>query len=518
MNKKILLSVTLGTFLFSGCSMLGTNTEENISVNKKNSLYLNDEFVPHSKFSSEDEIFKNKNKHINTRASIELDDILITKDNLDVPRNLISKKIDNINFKSKKLGNAINLLLTGINNVSLMTGPNVDLNLPVTVKINNKNLFETLQRVCYSVGYYLTYDKDKETIYIATEQTRNYRIPSGILIVKKASNELTGGATIELEPEDPVVVLEEGLRKAIGSSGKGVFIDRASGLIMIKEHPIYIADIDDYILNFVRDRSRQFMLEAAIVEIDHKSSKALGVDISNLSTVIGDLPVFVNSLSGGTGGFTSSVITSSYSGSSVSLDSVISAINSKSVTNVVDRPRVVVFNHSVGFVNRGSQKSYISGEEVVQGIAGNPDRTISKSSTYEDGLKLAMRVDAMPNSDQITLSLAPSIKNGELVNSSAGNSSVQNLLLQTRELMTNVNLKNGDIIVLGGIKSTTNTKTNETSPWFDGIPILGDIFQNNRDDKTRIETLFLVKVSEIGQTTDTYEDSNLESFTLLNDN
>jgi hypothetical protein len=516
MNKKILLSLPLVSIMFNACMYSEPNVDKKVSVNQKNSLYLADEFVPNTEFSSEDDIYKTNQNKFKTKKIIELSDILVTNENRSIPRNLINKKIDNITFKSKKLGNTINLLLTGVNNVSIMYGPNVDLNIPINLRIHNKNLFETLQRVAYSVGYYLTYDQKKETLYLADKQIRNYRIPAGLLIDKTAENQLTGGASITLKPEDPFKMLEDGLKNAVGSKDKGIFIDKTSGLIMIKEHPMFIKEIDNYILDFVRDRSRQFMLETAVVEISHSENKALGVNVNNLSTVIGDLPVFVNSVTGGSGGYSSSVIKSSYAGSNVSLDAVISSINDKSETNVVDRPRVVVFNHSVGFVNRGSENSYISSIEIVQGVSGNPDRQVPKTSKYQDGLKIAMRVDAMPYSDDITLSLAPSITTGRLEQApGAADTAVEKLLTETREIMTNVNLKNGDIFVLGGIKSYRIDKTNESSPWFDGIPILGDIFQNNSKSKTQIETLFLVKVNEIGGTSDSYQNSSLESFSLL---
>lgn len=511
------LSILTASLLLSGCSVMSNFNDKEKSLDGKTSdkIILEDEFVPKNNLTTEEQIFKSKKTYV-LKQEYSLKDILVEDEYQGIPRSLVNKKIDNISFNKKKLGSVINLLLEGVDKVSLMIGPNVDLNTNVNIKIHNQNLYETLQRIAYSVGYHLYYDEMEKSIVVSPNQKRTYRIPSGILLSKTAENQLQGGANIVLKPEDPIQSLEKGLREAVGSQNKGVFIDKDSGLIIIKEHPAYIPEIDEYVLSFVQDRSRQFMLEAAIVEITHTDTDALGFDISNIQTSLGDLPVFVSSITGGSG-FTGATISSNFANQNLSLDSIITAINKKSVTNVVDRPRVVVFNHSVGFVNRGSEKSYIAGTEKIVSELGNTTGIAQRVETYQDGLKLAMRVDAIPNKDSITLSLAPSIKTGRLepVAGDESGAGVEKLLLETRELMTNANVKNGDIIVLGGIKSYTEQHLNEQTPFFASIPFLGNLFQNNKKDLTRIETLFLVKVEEIKRTEETMSGTKLESLDLL---
>lgn len=519
MRKKTLsLSLLSATILLSGCSLIsGTEAEKNTYNGKKSDIVLEDEFVDKRNLSTEDDILSSSDKQIYTlKQEYSMENILVNDEYSGVPRSLINKKIDSISFNRKKLGSAIELLLDGVDKVSLMIGPNVDLNTNVNIKIHNKNLYETLQRIAFSVGYHLYYDQVEKSIIVSPYQKRTYRIPSGILLSKTAENQLQGGSTITLKPEDPYMLLEKGLKEAVGSQNKGVYIDKDSGLIVVKDHPAYIPEIDEYVLSFVQDRSRQFMIEAAIVEITHTDTNALGFDINNLQTSVGDLPVFVSSITGGSG-FTGARISSNFANESVSLDSILTAIRGNSVTNVVDRPRVIIFNHSVGFVNRGSEKSYISGTEKIVSELGNTTGVAQKVETYQDGLKLAMRVDAIPKKDLITLSLAPSIKTGRLepVPGDESGAGVEKLLLETRELMTNANLKDGDIIVLGGIKSYAEQKTNEQTPFFYSIPFIGDIFQNNKNDLTKIETLFLVKVTEIKTPNQTMQDAKLESLDLL---
>jgi len=516
-----ILSVSLSSILFSGCSSL---SDFNISQNNVNSsketvnsdkVVLNDEFINNNKLTAEEQIFKTK-KEIIYKENYKLEDLIVEESFEGVPRSLVNKKINNISFNKKKLGSVINLLLEDVEKVSLRVGPNVDLNTNINIKIHDRNLYDALKTIAFSVGYHLYYDEVEKSIVISPNQKRTYRIPSGILIQKTAENELQGGATITLQPEDPYAVLEKGLKEAIGSKNKGVFIDRDSGLVIVKEHPAYIPEIDKYVLDFVLDRSRQFMLEAAIVEITHVNNEALGFDVKNLQTVVGDLPVFVNSVTGGAG-FTGATISSNFVNQDVGLDSIITAINTKTTTNVVDRPRVIVFNHSVGFVNRGSERSYISGTEKIMSDTGNTSGIAQKVEKFEEGLKIAMRVDAMPSKDSIVLSLAPSLKNGRLeaVQGDESGAGVEKLMLETREIMTNANLKNGDIIVLGGVKNYTENKNLDQTPFLKSIPFVRDIFKNDSEKLQQIETLFLVKVKEIKETDESLEGSKLESLDLL---
>lgn len=521
MNKMKILNMSIiasSALLITGCSFFSpeknTDNVSDSEVLKRGDNVLNDEFVPNNKITTEDEIFNLEATKMKKLNAYKLEDIIVKENEEGIPRALVNKKLDNVEFKKKKLGSVINLLLSDVDKISLIVGPNVDLNNNINVKMNDLNLYEGLQRIAYSVGYHLYFDKEKNSLIIDSKQSRQYRIPAGILIVKSAENQ-SKGATIKLQPEEPMKLLEEGLKKAVGSTEKGLFIDKDSGLIIVKDHPMYMEEIDKYVLSFVQDRSRQFMIEAAIVEINHGNVNALGFDITSLQTSVGDLPVFVSSLTGGAG-FTGAQITSSFANKDISLNSVLTAINTHSSSNVVDRPRVIVFNHSVGYVNRGSEKSYISSADRITGT-NDQSTIVPKSSTYEDGLKLAMRVDASPKKDLITLSLAPSIKTGRLepVPGEAGDLGYEKLLMETRELMTNANLKDGDIIVLGGIKSYSESKIEEKTPFFYEIPIIGNLFQNDKKDKSKIETLFLVKVKEIKDIEDTFDGAKLDSLDLL---
>jgi len=51
--------------------------------------------------------------------------------------------------------------------------------------------------------------------------------------------------------------------KHIGSAEKLVTLDKQSGILYVKEKPLYIKEIDDYVTQFVKSRTQQFNVELA---------------------------------------------------------------------------------------------------------------------------------------------------------------------------------------------------------------------------------------------------------------
>jgi type IV pilus assembly protein PilQ len=64
--------------------------------------------------------------------------------------------------------------------------------------------------------------------------------------------------------------------------------------------------------------------------------------------------------------------------------------------------------------------------------------------------------------------------------------------LNTKEAETEFLMENGDTIVIGGIKKTTERIAGEGLPWLSKIPILGWLFKNRTDDNSKEELLIFI--------------------------
>jgi type IV pilus assembly protein PilQ len=64
--------------------------------------------------------------------------------------------------------------------------------------------------------------------------------------------------------------------------------------------------------------------------------------------------------------------------------------------------------------------------------------------------------------------------------------------IDTREAQTEVLVKNGETLVIGGIYETENQETTKGIPWLMKIPILGWLFKNEETLNTKKELLIFI--------------------------
>jgi type IV pilus assembly protein PilQ len=64
--------------------------------------------------------------------------------------------------------------------------------------------------------------------------------------------------------------------------------------------------------------------------------------------------------------------------------------------------------------------------------------------------------------------------------------------IDTREIITQVLVNDGQTVVLGGILETTKTKSANKVPFFADIPVLGNLFKSTSDINNKTELLIFI--------------------------
>jgi hypothetical protein len=158
-------------------------------------------------------------------------------------------------------------------------------------------------------------------------------------------------------------------------------------------------------------------------------------------------------------------------------------------TTVLARPSVTVLNRQKAQVNIGAKVGYLSTTQTQTS-------TTQEVQYIDTGIKLTFRAFISPDG-MVRMELNPSIVNAEYKNvksvtggSGAGTGDVQIPNQTTQELRTNVRVKSGQTIVLGGLFREDSVSTNRQ------VPVLGDIapgaFSGQADRTVRQEVIFLV--------------------------
>lgn len=455
-----------------------------------------------------------------------------------LPLELRKQVIDNLDYTNNTLGNVIRLILSQTPSIGLVVEPNVDLNKKVVGIIRNKNIYEALQDVVHFAAYDLYYSFDKKSLVVSAYSTKKYNIPAGIFIDRNAKVQLgqAGGEASGINPQfdmsNDVVykTFMDGL-KNVGSAEKIVSVDKQAGVIHVKERALYMKEVDDFIVDFVSSRIEQYSIELVVVQIETNKVEQFTLDLVDimvgnkftLSSLTGAaLPATSLTsngfngavISGASGKYTSPYDTSMGVGNAASVNkglsfkTLLGIIDGKSYANVITRPNTMVQNHSIGYIAVGNEKSYVKtykkeADQVIDGVLVKGTIT-PEIDSYRDGVQFAVRVDKYPKKDFIQLSLAPYLSNTTETAMTFDSTNTFTILDKSvKETFSVVNVKDGDVIILGGFKEQTKTGS-KNEPLGSFLPWLGNVFQDSSSTAKSYETMFMIKVDKIKNASDSY--------------
>ena len=153
----------------------------------------------------------------------------------------------------------------------------------------------------------------------------------------------------------------------------------------------------------------------------------------------------------------------------------ISALEEAGHSTVLSNPKLVLSNSKPGVLSSGQRIPY-SRPSIVQGV----------TTTEFIDAKVSIAVTALVSPDGlITMDLA-------LTDDSVGTVSTVGPTINTNQVTSNVTLRSGETLVLGGFQSTTRTDDKAKTPWFGDIPVLGNLFKRQGATSVKRELIFVI--------------------------
>jgi type IV pilus assembly protein PilQ len=162
------------------------------------------------------------------------------------------------------------------------------------------------------------------------------------------------------------------------------------------------------------------------------------------------------------------------------------ALDQVTDTMVLARPRLMALNRQRAQVLVGQRVAYLSTTAT--------DTTTTQTVQYLDtGVKLMLR-PFISKDDSIRMELYPSVSSYELRPVTTGGLEGSIVVPDefTNEISTNVKVKNGQTLVLGGLFQEDTTVTNSQVPFLGDIPLLGAAFSGHDNTVNRREIIFLI--------------------------
>jgi type IV pilus assembly protein PilQ len=166
-------------------------------------------------------------------------------------------------------------------------------------------------------------------------------------------------------------------------------------------------------------------------------------------------------------------------GGSHLIDLELSAAQNEGRSEVISSPRVITANQKQATIMQGVEIPY---QESASSGA---------TTTQFKNAVLSLKVTPLITPDnRVILDLDVSDDSvGSLVQSATGGSVPS---IDTRQIITQVLVNDGQTVVLGGILDTTKTKSANKVPFLGDIPVLGNLFKTTTDVNNKSELLIFI--------------------------
>ena len=260
------------------------------------------------------------------------------------------------------------------------------------------------------------------------------------------------------------------------------------------EDTIVVTDFPDRleqvrrVLKEVDRRPQQILVEAVILRATLKEDNELGVDFSVLGGV--DFSNLTNTIGGGTidadtqsalsdkgavfgqaggGGLKLGVITNNVS-------VFVNALEGVTDTAVVANPKVLVLNKQAGAVHVGARLGYRT-------AVSTETLTADDVKFLEIGTRLAFR-PFIGADGYIRMEISPKDSSGNITND------LPNEFVT--EVTTNVMVRDGRTIVIGGLFRESSDSTRSQVPGLGNLPVAGHLFKKQKDSTIREEVIILL--------------------------
>lgn len=264
-------------------------------------------------------------------------------------------------------------------------------------------------------------------------------------------------------------------------------------IIVVKDYPENLEQVAR-VLKSVDERPQQVLVEATILRATLSDDNALGVDFTILGGVDFSTLTSSNGLitgagiptdsepyaaSGGTGNsFTQNINGGLRVGVVTSDVSVfVAALESITDTTVLANPKVLALNKQVGRVLVGREDGYRTATTT-------DTATIQNVEMLESGTKLLFR-PYIANDGYIRMEIHPEDSTGTVDNQGLPSKT-------TTEVTTNVLVKDGHTIVIGGLFREASTASRNQIPVLGNLPLVGPLFRRQADTTRREEIIILI--------------------------
>jgi general secretion pathway protein D len=265
-------------------------------------------------------------------------------------------------------------------------------------------------------------------------------------------------------------VLEDGLR---------VGVDKESNTLLVFGAPASLVKIQRVLAEIDR-LPGQILIEASILEVTLGDDFQFGVDWSAVSGEFG-----FGSINNSAGKVAAQSPGGSITFFNGTVAAAVNALGSLTAVQVVSAPKIIVLDNKTARLQIGDQVPVVS--QSSQGTT-TPNAPVINSVDYRSTGVILSVSPRISGEDQVTMEVTQEV-------SSVGKtqtSGIDSPTIKQRRFESTLILQSGKVAALGGLISSSMTKSNSGVPYLKDAPGIGALFRTNGHNQNRTELIVLL--------------------------
>jgi len=405
---------------------------------------------------------------------------------------------------------------TGLN---LVMDKGVNPEIPLTVTLRHISAEDALNIIVASVDYF--YSVKDNILTVKAMDTRvfefgqppviqDYAVDVGGDILGGAAGVTTttgmaagttglrGGVTQRIEADKVAFKLWDSIEKAIaGLPGIASFsVNRMTGTIIVTATKKDLERVENYLAAIKKVLNRQVIIEARIVEVQLSEALRYGIDwtavleksglgrvtvgTEKFATVVADdMPSFHIGITGR------------------DFIALLKALQTQGNVRVLSNPRVNIMNGQTSLLSVGRNVNFISRVETTTTTAATGVLPTTTFTVETNGILSGIMIGIVPyisDTGEITMAITPIVSDlirlEDKTLGKVGENIIQISLptVDLRELSTTVRVKDGEMVIIGGLMQKKEVSEDSKVPLLGDIPLIGYLFKSRKrlDEKTEL--------------------------------
>lgn len=298
-------------------------------------------------------------------------------------------------------------------------------------------------------------------------------------------------------------------------------INRHAGIVTVLATNRQHREVKQYLDKVIRAQSAQVLIEAKIIEVNLTDEYRTGIDWNSITygstgnQASGDLtnnfPNTVDSV------FTIGVLKGgSIFGNEFGLDAAVKLVQEFGVVRTLSNPRINATNNQQAVLTFAENRVFfdltVQNDQTGTGVDSESTITVdSEVRTIPIGVIMTLQPSIDLDKNEITMNVRPTLSRvtdtvsdpGLAVSLATINNIPDELtgltndipIVEVREIDSVLRVKNGQVMVIGGLIEERHENENKGVPGVSEVPYVGNLFKSVTKTKSVVETVIFIKAT-----------------------